>query len=245
MRLLATALPALLFPVWIWAASHNAVAADDSLIADDASQAVQNARADDDNLSRMRDARMLRRFVRKGYLVSVPPSTHSYYVHSVPPAYRYCRPWTKLFLQRLSRQYRARFHQRLRVTSLVRTVARQRRLARRNGNAADAIGSERSSHLTGATLDISKRDMSPEAQRWMRDVLYSLRRAGYLYAVEEFEQPTFHVMVYRSYPQYVQRLNLLARKREGNGEEKQMAASHAAEKAAEHSETGGGPQGSD
>jgi hypothetical protein len=61
--------------------------------------------------------------------------------------------------------------------------------------------------LTGATLDISKHSMSPRGRSWMRDVLYSLRQAGYLYAIEEFEEPVFHVMVYANYPRYVKRLN--------------------------------------
>jgi Family of unknown function (DUF5715) len=239
MRLFAcTALWVFLFPVWMWAAAHNLAAADDSLVADDSSQAVQNARADADNLSRMRNVRMVRRFAAQGYLVSVPPNTHFYYLHSVPPAYRYCRPWTKLFLRRLSRQYYARFHQRLRVTSLVRTVASQERLARRNGNAADAVGSARSSHLTGATVDISKRWMSPAAQDWMRAVLYSLRRQGHVYAVEEFEQPTFHVMVYKSYPEHVKRLTVMARKRERKRAPKQEAAASAAEKEPDRSSAG-------
>ncbi len=231
MRLFAcAALWVFLFPVWMWAAAHRLVAAEDSLVADDSSQSVQNARADADNLSRMRNVGMVRRFAVQGYLVSVPPNSHFYHLHSVSPAYRYCRPWTKLFLRRLSRQYYARFHQRLRVTSLVRTVASQERLARRNGNAADASGSLRSSHLTGATVDISKRWMSPAAQDWMRAVLYSLRRQGYVYAVEEFEQPTFHIMVYRNYPQYVKRLNLVARSRDRKRAPKQEAATSAAEK---------------
>lgn len=181
------------------------------LVADFSSQQIQNDRADADNLSRMRDTAMLRRFVQKGYLVSVPSSARSYYLHAVPRTYRYCRPWTKQFLDRLSRQYYARFKRPLRITSLVRTVTRQRQLARRNGNAADATGELQSSHLTGATLDISKHSMSAAGQSWMRDVLYSLRRAGYLYAIEEFEEPVFHVMVYSNYPQYVSRLNRRAR----------------------------------
>ena len=41
---------------------------------------------------------------------------------------------------------------------------------------------------------------------WMRRVLASLKRQGYLYAVEEFQQPVFHVMVYKSYPEYVSKL---------------------------------------
>ena len=37
----------------------------------------------------------------------------------------------------------------------------------------------------------------------MRQVLYSLREKRYLYAIEEFGQPTFHVMVFRRYQDYV------------------------------------------
>lgn len=175
------------------------------LVADETSQTTQNARADADHLSRMTSVAMLRRFVRSGYLVKVPAGSQSYYLHGIDAEYRYCRPWTRLFLQRLSRQYYARFHQPLRITSLVRTVRSQTVLARYNPNAADAIGETRSSHLTGATVDISKRWMSPEAQEWMRTVLVSLRDAGYVYAIEEFEQPTFHIMVYRKYSGYAQR----------------------------------------
>lgn len=177
-----------------------------SLVADVSSQTVQNTHADDANLSRMTNTAMVQRFARHGYLVPVSSSTKSYYLHTVRPSERYCRPWTKLFLDRLSAQYQARFHQRLRVTSLVRTVGSQERLARWNGNAADATGEERSSHLTGATIDISKRWMSPAGQEWIREVLYSLREEGYLYAIEEFYQPTFHIMVYPKYAQYVKTL---------------------------------------
>lgn len=177
------------------------------LVADESSSLTQNSRADDENLSRMADLAMVRRFARNGYLVAVPENTSTFYLKSIPDSYQYCRPWTKLFLTRLATQYHAKFGDRLRVTSLVRTERRQRYLTRVNGNAADASGPSRSSHLTGATIDISKRFMSNAEIDWMRDVLYSLREAGYVYAIEEFYQPTFHVMVYRSYPQYVHRLS--------------------------------------
>ena len=182
------------------------------LVADENSPVIQNTHADADNLSRMLNARMLQQFVRGGYLVRVPSSTRDYYLHNVPSAYRYSRPWTRQFLARLGRQFHAKFGHRLRVTSLVRTAARQQKLARVNGNAAEAVGPLRSSHLTGATVDISKRFMSARERRWMRDVLYSLRRQGYLYAIEEFSQPTFHIMVYRDYPQYVKLVTRKARR---------------------------------
>jgi len=182
------------------------------LVADYTAPMIQNKKADGDNLSRLRDAAMLRRFVRGGYLSRVPARTRSYYVQDVPAQYRYSRPWTKLFLDRLSRQFHAKFGRRLRVTSLVRTEKRQCQLIRLNPNAAEATGAMRSSHLTGATIDISKRFMSRAERRWMREVLYSLRRRGYIYAIEEFGQPTFHIMVYRSYPQYVKALARRQRK---------------------------------
>lgn len=167
------------------------------------SQTVQNKRADADDLSRMKDVAMLQRFVRAGLLVRVHGSTSHYYTRYIPSKYSYLRPWSKLFLDRLSSQYYARFKKKMRVTSLVRTVALQNSIGKRNNNAASAYGSRRSSHLTGATLDISKKGMKQSQIDWMRRVLHSLKQKGYLYAVEEFQQPAFHIMIYKNYPQYV------------------------------------------
>ncbi|MDE3155045.1 MAG: hypothetical protein KGN76_08070, partial [Acidobacteriota bacterium] len=133
-------------------------------------------------------------------------STASYYLHRIPARLRYLRPWARLFLTRLGRQYHDRFGQRLRVTALLRTAQYQRRLAGRNGNAAPASGDDASTHLTGATLDISKRFMTYAEQRWMRRVLSQLRRRRVLYAIEEFYQPCFHVMVFRNYADYVREI---------------------------------------
>jgi hypothetical protein len=167
------------------------------------SQLIQNAYANREDLSSMLNVSMISRFYRNGYLQRVSGSTRYYYLHGIPAKYRYPRPWSKLFLDRLSRQYYARFKKKLRVTSLIRTVALQRALAKRNGNAAKAFGARKSSHLTGATLDISKRGMTAGGLQWMRKVIYSLRKQNCLYAVEEFAQPTFHIMVYRDYRGYV------------------------------------------
>lgn len=182
----------------------SALAGDDGLLrASSDSQIAQNRRADADDLSRMTDVAMVRRFADAGLLVRVPSRTKYYYTRYIPAKYRYVRPWSKLFLDRLSQQYYARFRKKLRVTSLIRTVALQNSIGRRNKNAASAYGPRRSSHLTGATLDISKKGMSSREIAWMRRVLHSLHEKGYLYAVEEFRQPTFHIMVHRSYPKYV------------------------------------------
>ena len=176
------------------------------LTANRSSQAIQNARANAYHLSRMRNRAMILQFCREGNLVRVPVRTRFYYLDSISPAYRFLRPWTLLFLDRLSQEYYEKFGQPLRVTSLIRTVGSQARLTHTNPNAAEATGPDRSSHLTGATLDISKRFMSPRGQQWMRGVLFRLKRSGYLYAIEEFQEPTFHVMVFPNYRQYVAQL---------------------------------------
>lgn len=178
-------------------------AAEDALVATDNSQAIQNLRANQYDLSRLRDLEMVREFREQGLLVPVHSRMPYYYIHSVPADYRYLRPWSKLFLDRLSREYYARFRQPLRITSMLRTVHRQERLTRWNPNAADATGADRSSHLTGATLDISKHGMSARGQNWLRNVLVQLKRGGYLYAIEEFQEPCFHVMVFPTYREYV------------------------------------------
>jgi hypothetical protein len=173
------------------------------LAAKASSQSIQNARADAYHLARMRDRAMIEQFVEAGYLVAVPPDTRSYYLHRISPSYSYLRPWAKRFLDQVSREYYARFHQQLRVTSLIRTVYLQRRLEHRNFNAAEATGDDRSSHLTGATLDISKHSMSWREKKWLRRQLIELEQGGHIYAIEEFRQPCFHVMVFPNYRDYV------------------------------------------
>jgi hypothetical protein len=194
------------------------------LIATSASQPIQNQRADADHLSRMRNVSMIRRFRKNGLLVPVPVRTRYYYLHAVSSNYRYLRPWAKLFLDRLSRQHYARFRRKLRVTSLIRTVAFQRALATRNGNAAAFSGPLRSSHLTGSTLDISKHGMAGGSISWMRKVLYSLRKRGYLYAIEEFQQPTFHIMVYQRYESYVKRRKAIEKTKKHDGPTERIAS---------------------
>ncbi len=177
------------------------------------SQVHQNQRADRDHLSRMKDSGMLESWARLELLVPVPAKTANFYVHQVSPQYRYVRPWAKLFLDRISSQFRRRFERPLRITSLTRTVDYQNQLSRRNGNAASPYGEKRSSHLTGASLDISKKGLGGAQVGWLRRVLLSLHRKQYVFAVEEFYQPNFHVMVHRNYPEYVEMLQAKAKKR--------------------------------
>jgi uncharacterized protein YcbK (DUF882 family) len=180
-------------------------AAATSLRATRSSQLVQNQRADEDQLSRMEGTAMTRRWVRLQLLEPVSAKTSGYYLHAVREQNRYLRPWTRLFLSRLSTQFRAKFGKPLRVTSLLRTAEYQRSLQGRNGNAASSKGPKRSAHLTGASLDISKKGMTGAERQWLRRVLTSLRGNGYIYAIEEYQQPVFHILVHRKYADYVER----------------------------------------
>ena len=175
-----------------------------SLRAKVGSQAYQNEKADEDNLSRILDDEMAARWIRLELLVPIEGQTSSYYLHAVPSGNRYLRPWAKLFLARLSRQFRARFGRPLRVTSLLRSAEYQVKLQGRNGNAAAATGPKASSHLTGAAMDISKKGMTGREIAWMRNVLSSLREKQYLHAIEEWKQPVFHIMIFRNYEDYVE-----------------------------------------
>lgn len=174
-----------------------------SLRATTASPILQNEKANADHLSRFEDQEMLARWVRLELMVPLSANSSHYYFHEVPSRNRYLRPWARLFVQRLSRQFHARFKKPLRVTSLVRTEEYQKALRRRNGNASPASGEKRSSHLTGAAIDFSKKGMTRAQITWMRRSLSTIMDRGHVFALEEFQQPVFHVLVHRSYDDYV------------------------------------------
>jgi hypothetical protein len=149
---------------------------------------------------------VLDRFVRAGRLRPVPAETRGFRVVGVPAWRRVARPWTRLFLYQAGWAAHALFGTRLRVTDLTRTEAVQVTLSASNGNAATAFGPRRSSHLTGASVDLSKVEHSRREIEWLRLVLGRLAARGLVSAVEEFLQPHFHVMVLPGYARYAARL---------------------------------------
>lgn len=169
--------------------------------------ARENVAADRQDLSRLHDRRTLRRFVRAGLLVRVPEQTHTFRVSGVPDWLRVTRPWTKRFIEQLAGGLHALFGTRLKVTSLTRTVDIQRALGTWNHNAAPADGRIRSTHLTGAAVDLSKQPLSEREILWLRHVLRRLTRQGWLYAIEELQQAHFHVFVFRRYATYARTLS--------------------------------------
>jgi hypothetical protein len=159
----------------------------------------QNEEIDRLELPRIEDNDELAELEESRELVPVKPARSLEVAENLAPTRRYCRPWTREFLEDLSAAYYEKFHRPIRVNSLVRTVEQQRKLRRHNRNAAPVEGDTASTHLTGMTVDIAKRGMTRAQHRWMEQYLLPLQQQGLIEPVEERRQAVFHVMVYNSY----------------------------------------------
>jgi len=160
----------------------------------------QNSEINQAGLTRIEDDAQLQQLEERGVLV---PITETQYLQ-VSPALkenrRYARPWAAQFVDDLGREFYEHFGKPLQITSAVRTVEQQRRLMRRNHNAAPAEGEIASSHLAGTTLDISKRGLSRKQHKWVVDYLAGMKESGVIEPEEERRQACFHVMISQRYP---------------------------------------------
>ena len=159
----------------------------------------QNLRTSEDELERIQDELQLEELERTQALVELPVDQYAMVSPKVPAERRYCRPWTRSFVEDFGRDFRDQFKQPVQVTSAVRTVQVQHKLRRHNGNAAPETGDTASPHLTGAAIDISKQGFSRKQLKWTRDYLLALQNEGKLDVAEEFKQRVFHITVYKSY----------------------------------------------
>ena len=182
----------------------------------------QNERLEADGLERIEDDDDLEDRIDHKMLVPLPASSALAVNGDLPPLRRYCRPWTAQFLADLAGAHQKSFRKALLVSSAVRTVAYQKRLIGSNGNAAAAEGDIVSPHLTGAAVDIPKDGMSRKELAWMRAHLLILQQAGKIDVEEEFQQPCFHIAVYKSYLQPAPRVRM-------NAKPAEAAASNASE----------------
>jgi hypothetical protein len=159
----------------------------------------QNERTFGDDLERIQDDDQLQLLTENKELVDLPESDSVRIAANLPVERRYCRPWTRTFIDDMSHEYYAEFGVPLQVNSAVRTVQVQKKLRRRNRNAAMIDGDVASPHLTGAAIDIARHGMSKTQIKWMRDYLLSLRDAGQIDVAEEFRTRCFHITVYKEY----------------------------------------------
>jgi Family of unknown function (DUF5715) len=155
----------------------------------------QNEEIDRAELPRIQDDTELEALKASGALVPIEPSESLKIESSLDPSRRFCRPWTRDFVQDLSEVYYRQFHERIQVNSAVRTVKVQKKLRRRNRNAAPAEGDTASSHLAGVTVDLQRRGLTKEEIRFVERYLFYLNALGLVEPEEERRHWCFHVMV--------------------------------------------------
>jgi hypothetical protein len=132
-------------------------------------------------------------------LVPVENSASLVVAANLPENRRYCRSWTRDFVEDLGEAYYREFHRPIVVTSLVRTMDQQKKLRRYNHNAAPEEGETASTHLAGVTVDILKRGMTRAQHNWLDRYFLPLQQAGLIDPIEERRQPVFHVVVFKTY----------------------------------------------
>lgn len=153
-----------------------------------ASMHAQNRQADLHDFTRMETPAQVRRFVELGLIVRLH-GNRNYRLHNV--GYPYARPEVKMFVERLSSQYRAACGEELVVTSLTRPKTRQPRNA-----------SPKSVHSTGMAVDLRRPNSA--CRPWLERVLMSLEGAGVVEATRERRPPHYHVAIYpEPYKDYV------------------------------------------
>src|SRR5579859_6833760 len=179
---------------------------------------IQNAEIDRLELPRIEDETELEALKADGSLLEIRPGEMLRFDPRLDPSRRFCRPWTRDFVEDLSQAYYNRFHDQIQVNSAVRTVKVQKKLRRHNRNAAPADGDTASSHLAGVTVDLQRRGMSKEQVRWMEHYLFYMKALGLVEPEEERRHWCFHIMVSGHYSEWRDTQNIVPIERPENNE---------------------------
>jgi Family of unknown function (DUF5715) len=158
----------------------------------------QNAELDRSEVPRMNSEFQLVESEMSNDLVQVNETEALKVADNLMDTRRYCRPWTRDFLNDLSQAYYETFHTALQVNSLVRTADQQAWLRRHNRFAAPATGDTASTHLAGVAVDLSRRGLTTTQYQWIRGYLQPLQQHGMVDPIEE-RQPVLHVVVFEKY----------------------------------------------
>ena len=158
----------------------------------------QNVKLDQQQVQRMNTEFDLVKSEMDNDLVQVNETDALKIADNLLDSRRYCRPWTRDFLEDISGAFFDVFHAPLQVNSLVRTSTQQLYLRRHNRYAAPAFGDTASTHLAGVAVDLSRRGLSNTQYQWIRAYLQPLQQKGLVDPIEE-RQPVLHVVVYQAY----------------------------------------------
>jgi hypothetical protein len=184
----------------------------------------QNEEIDRLELPRIQDDSELEALKASGELVPLVASESLKIEHGLDPSRRYCRPWTRDFVDDISQAYYNRFHQQIQVNSAVRTAKVQKKLRRHNRNAAPADGDTASSHLAGVTVDLQRRGMSKEQIRWMEHYLFYMKALGLVEPEEERRHWCFHIMVSGRYSEWRETQDVVPMEHPDNNQQETQVA---------------------
>jgi LysM repeat protein len=149
----------------------------------------QNLVAQNHDFTFLRTSAQIHRFAESGYLERMRGNA-DYELAAV--SHPYARPAVKLFVERLSAQYRSACGEKLVVTSLTRPVQQQPR------NASDL-----SVHPAGMAVDM-RISRKGSCVRWLEKTLLSLEKEGVLDVTRERRPPHYHVALFpQPYTRYV------------------------------------------
>jgi hypothetical protein len=164
----------------------------------------QNEEIDRLDLPRISDDVQLEELKASGDLVPIEENEGLHFDRRLESSRRYCRPWTRDFVEDLSEFYYHQFHSKIQVNSAVRTVKIQKKLRRHNRNAAPIDGDTASSHLAGITVDLQRRGMTKGQIHFVEYYLFYLNALGLVEPEEERHQWVFHIMVSDRYSEWRQ-----------------------------------------
>src|ERR1700690_1388700 len=164
----------------------------------------QNEEIDRLDLPRIQDDDELESLKASGELVPLTASESLKIERGLDPSRRYCRPWTRDFVQDLADNYYREFHAQIQLNSAVRTVTVQKKLRRHNRNPAPVDGDTASSHLAGITVGLQRRGLTKEQMRFVEHYLFYLNALGLVEPEEERRHWCFHIMVSDRYSDWRQ-----------------------------------------
>jgi Family of unknown function (DUF5715) len=168
----------------------------------------QNEEIDRLDLPRIQNEAELQQLIASEDLVPIVPGQTLRIDPRLTPDRRYCRPWTRDFVEDLSQAYYKEFGGQIQVNSAVRTVQVQKKLRRHNRNAAPEKGATASSHLAGITVDLQRRGMTKAQVKWVEQYMLPLKELGLVEPEEERHQWVFHVAVSGRYADWRESKNL-------------------------------------
>ena len=162
----------------------------------------QNEIIDQLELPRIADDDELDQVIQNEELVQLKESTSLRIASNLTESRRYCKPWTRDFVEDFSQAYYDKFKKPIQVNSAVRTIQQQKKLRRHNRNAGPIEGETASTHLAGISLDISKRGLTVKQHAWIEQYFLPLKDKGLIDPIEERRQPVFHVVVFDRYTEW-------------------------------------------